>query len=58
MGYLQSGVTEKDTTADNGPLLKVDIRGNMEALAIVPLPFYSRKRGNIGEKKQVQPEGK
>jgi len=40
MGYLKSSVTEQDCS-----LLKVDIRGNLEALAVVSLPFYSRTRG-------------
>ena len=39
MGYLERRVAERDA-----PRLKVDIRGNLEALAIVPLPFYSRTR--------------
>jgi len=39
MGYLKTGLKPEELSA-----LKVDIRGNEEALEVVPLPFYSRTR--------------
>lgn len=39
MGYLQTGLNSEELS-----LLKADVRGHLEPLEVVPLPFYSRTR--------------